>query len=147
MIRPTISLWQPWASLLFVPDGKIHETRHWAPPQRLIGKEVLIHAGGRKMPKWEVHDTDSLGEISILYFGSDWRGNVPYGAVIGSAVLSGFFRIDDELAAKTTEADRVTGNWTPGRYAWRLDDRRLLDEPVPWKGQQGWFSTVIPDPL
>ena len=49
MTFPAISLWQPWASLLFVPDGKVHETRDWKAPEKYIGRTILIHAAKKRM--------------------------------------------------------------------------------------------------
>jgi hypothetical protein len=42
-----ISLWQPWASLLFTtPRAKLHETRHWPTSYRGL---LYIHAAKRPM--------------------------------------------------------------------------------------------------
>jgi hypothetical protein len=38
-----ISLWQPWASLIAC-GAKPYETRSWAPPRKLIGQTIAIHA-------------------------------------------------------------------------------------------------------
>lgn len=39
---------------------------------------------------------------------------------------------------------RPYGDWSPGRWAWALSDVEPLDEPVPWKGRQGWFTVELP---
>lgn len=40
----------------------------------------------------------------------------------------------------TDMADQLPfGDWTPGRHAWRVTDPVLLDEPIPYRGQQGVF--------
>ena len=39
----TISLWQPYASLI-AAGVKTIETRGWAPPKRLMGQRIAIHA-------------------------------------------------------------------------------------------------------
>lgn len=43
---PTITLWQPWASLVTLGIKTI-ETRSWAAPERLIGQRIGIHAAAR----------------------------------------------------------------------------------------------------
>ena len=39
----TISLWQPYASLI-AAGVKTIETRGWAPPKGLMGQRIAIHA-------------------------------------------------------------------------------------------------------
>jgi hypothetical protein len=38
------------------------------------------------------------------------------------------------------EKERRWGDFTPGRFAWILDDVRKLDEPIPAKGRQGLWD-------
>jgi len=35
-----------------------------------------------------------------------------------------------------TEQEQLFGDWTPGRYAWQLEDVVMLKKPIPVKGQQ-----------
>jgi len=35
-----------------------------------------------------------------------------------------------------TEKEMLFGDWTPGRYAWELANVKILEKPVPAKGQQ-----------
>jgi hypothetical protein len=51
----SISLWQPYASLIAI-GAKPFETRHWSPPANLIGKRVAIHAAARKPTRNEIDD-------------------------------------------------------------------------------------------
>ena len=48
-----ISLHQPWASLI-AEGHKDVETRSWAPPGRLVGQRIAIHAAKRtpKQSEW-----------------------------------------------------------------------------------------------
>ena len=63
----TITLWQPWASL--IADGvKQYETRSWKPPWHLVGKRIAIHAAKRKITEQEFY-VDLEGKVRWeMYF-------------------------------------------------------------------------------
>jgi hypothetical protein len=71
---------------------------------------------------WQRHvaPTKSDGKLGL------WSGPQGYNQSLGR----GTWRIDD------IEAQRPFGDFTPGRYAWLLDNVRPI-EPVPMKGAQG----------
>jgi hypothetical protein len=134
----TISLWQPWATLVAVGAKRI-ETRHWHTPPALIGQRIGIHAAKttQHLPicaEWpfNVHVKD--------------RHALPLGAVVATAVLDRCRPITSEGAALLEERDReeaAFGLYTPGRFAWVLEDVVALTEPVPFRGSQGFFD--VPD--
>ena len=76
-----ISLHQPWASLLFVPDAKEHETRSWPYPERLDRRRILIHAAKRPIALEEL--SPDLKRLCRARFGSGWPADLPRGALIG----------------------------------------------------------------
>ena len=39
-----------------------------------------------------------------------------------------------------TEDDRECGNFSEGRFAWQADKFELFDEPIPYRGAQGFFD-------
>lgn len=146
MIYPAISLWQPWASLLFVPDAKVHETRHWPAPARLIGQRVLIHAAKTNEGFRDMEEADDLPRLCIQLWGPKF--SLPRGAFIGTATLTRSFQIGSAwvgIDAPVSDENEICGNWESGRYAWRLDDRQLLATPISAKGQQGWWNAEIED--
>ncbi|HEY2497316.1 MAG TPA: ASCH domain-containing protein [Candidatus Angelobacter sp.] len=126
----TISLWQPWAEL--ISRGlKTWETRHW--PCEQFG-EVAIHAAKRKF-----RDTDMSREARTQMLMDEVDPfSLQYGAVLCVA---------DIVACVATEngrqfiekRDLLYGDWSDGRYGWKLDNVRPLPKPVPLKGHQGWF--------
>lgn len=134
-----ISLWQPWASLIFTGDKK-HETRSWRIPAHLIGEIVAIHAT-KALPKGIGPALEVLCEYQ-WGGGGRWRSAVPLGAVIGYARLVACHRTE---ALEPVSTDRVAGDWTPGRFAWELADTTQLPAPIPFRGAQGFFS--VPDDL
>ena len=136
-----ITLWQPWASLI-AAGLKRHETRHWYTFQR---GPLAIHAAVRPC----VTDlAPRLTDLLTRRFGPDWPALLPRGAVLCTAVLGACI---PTAGATVGETERLCGNWSPGRHAWRLDQVAPLDTPVPAKGKQGFWTwrrgATIPSPL
>lgn len=135
-IIPAITLWQPWASLLFT-GHKIHETRSWEVPSRLVGRRVAIHAGATLPSERQV--PAALRALAEQVFGADWRKTLPAGAVLGTCVLSGSVRTNT-LRHSISDDDLICGIWTDGRWAWVLDDVTSLPVPVITPGAQGIWN-------
>ena len=131
-----LTLWQPWASL-FAAGVKRHETRDWATPYR---GPIAIHAG---------LTLDGVGAPEALCkaaLGAHWRGVVPVGMVLAVGDLTAC--VDARrLAPSLTEADRAAGNFTEGRFAWRIDNLRPLHRPIPVAGRQGLWNWEPPEGL
>jgi hypothetical protein len=130
---PTISLWQPWASLIFTGD-KVHETRAYPPPTKHVGQRIGIHAAKHL----EARLTLGMELLCEREFGrAHINGDLPRGVLLGSVKLVAFGRTED--VEPFTVANKMAGDWSPGRWAWKLAHPQLLPEPVPYKGKQGWF--------
>jgi len=136
---PTIkalSVWEPWASLI-AAGVKRHETRHWETTYRgpiaIQAAKTLDLAGA---PDQLCQDV--LGQL--------WPKGRPLGFVVAVAYLSDCTPTDHVLQ-ELTAADRESGNYAPGRFAWRLDNVRPLAEPIPLTGRQGLFNWLRPDDL
>lgn len=129
-----ISLHQPFASLIMMGLKK-HETRHWAPPASYVGQRIGIHAA-KKMwtPPAIPHDL-----VKPFTQATPWI-NPPRGALLGTAVIAEVYQSTPELVSKADEFDVLAGDWTEGRWLWRLEDVRHWPEPVPMTGRQGWWS-------
>lgn len=153
----TISLWQPHGSLLFILNPatmrpfKLHETRHWAPPARLIGQHIGIHAA-KKTADLEglqdyIRDRDTGGPefacdeafCVALRRRFEKLVDIPRGCLLGTAVLVAAHRTESRPMAEWGDF----GDFSPGRWAWELGEVRALPEPVPWRGAQGFFD--VPD--
>lgn len=144
----TISLWQPWASLVALGEKRI-ETRSWSTSHR---GQIAIHAA--KTWSNELHGMccrhpfDSvLGYASVCGVPSYVRhGRVnplPFGAVLAVATLADCVpveRVRDGLSLN----ERAFGDYTTGRFAWLFEDVRPLSRPFPLKGHQGLFMAEIP---
>lgn len=131
-----ISLWQPWASLVVHGHKKI-ETRHWPPPKSLLGKRIAIHAA--KLTRY-----DTL--MATPPFLGLLDGELPHGCIVGTVKLSSCIRMTPTNIADFAQRKPLEvqlGDWQPGRYAWVLRDPRLLTEPLPWRGSQGFFKIDV----
>ena len=138
----TITIWQPWASLL-VSGQKEYETRSWATAYR---GPIAIHAAKRPVRR----------TIDALDAGNAWDTLERFeslfpapgestGAIVGTAILTGCNLIDEAFVAKLTIQERALGDFSLGRYAWEFQKMVPVDPPVPVKGMQGlweWRETV-----
>jgi hypothetical protein len=135
----TISLWQPWATLVALGAKRI-ETRHWRAPAALVGQRIGIHAAKTRTHLPLAHTPPFDGHLDQVA--------LPLGAVVATAVLDRCSEITErgarELAARLPD-EYAFGLYEPGRYAWVLRDLIALPEPVPFRGSQGFFD--VPDEM
>ena len=136
-VLPALTLWQPWASLIAV-GLKPYETRDRRPPRSLLGARIAIHAALRRPAFGEI--TPEINFAMARATGDRlWFEKIPYGAVICTAMLT------DASPATTVHADAF-GDYSPGRWAWKLERVSRIDPPVPAKGERiyGW-PWAVPD--
>lgn len=139
---PIISLWQPYASLIFA-GAKLHETRGYKPPLKYVGGFIGIHATAKFPPAKLIGE--ELHELCMDVFGCSYNYSLPQGAILGVARLSGGLSTNE--AKPADEADLAAGDWTADRYAWPLSDIIKLEKPIPAKGKQGWWKYPILVPV
>lgn len=137
---PALTLWQPWASLIFTGD-KLHETRGFALPAKYVGQWVAIHAAARKPRPHEIRP--GLRRLCNERFGEDWADHLPWGSVLGLVRFAAALKTD-RLAPG--EADGFCGDFSPGRFAWPIISRRALELPEVATGRQGWWRVTIDHP-
>lgn len=136
-VVPAITLWQPWASLIEI-GAKPFETRRGRPPARMIGRRIAIHAALRRPRTGDVDD--ATHQAMCEAFGSRvWLRALPLGAIVCTAVLA------EALPAERVPHDRF-GDYSPGRWAWRLDEVRPVEPYVRAKGMRSWgWPWRVPD--
>jgi len=117
-----ISLTQPWASLVALGHKKI-ETRSWTTRYR---GPLAIHASKRFPPSARVFAIEEAGLDRL-------PKRLPLGAIIATATLKDI-RKTEEVVNEISGLERRLGDYSPGRYAWMLEDIRVLPDPVPCKG-------------
>lgn len=131
----TITVWQPWAGAL-AAGIKENETRSWATKYR---GPIAIHAAMR-----EVFDGLALIPVPIALkikeaLRCEW-GEMPRGAIIATGELVDCIKITPEYVATLSPDELALGDYTPGRYAWKLANVKRLPEPIPTKGKQGLWN-------
>ena len=129
----TVSLWQPWASLM-AAGIKLHDVRHWAPAHR---GPIAIHAA---------KTIDVVGapeDLCVAALGVRWRQLLPIGMVLAVGELTACVEAS-RLYERLTRADKEAGNFAPGHFAWRIEKPRALKAPIPLAGRQGLFNWTAP---
>lgn len=133
----TISLWQPWATLVAL-ELKGNETRSWATDYR---GPLAIHAAKRKSADQRAYMRDLLVDPrfgpklrSFGYFGFD---SLPFGVVVCTTILADCRRTEE--CTDISDMERLVGDYTLGRFAWTLGCVERLWSWVPLVGRQGFF--------
>jgi hypothetical protein len=124
-----LSLTQPWASAIMLGYKKI-ETRSWKTSYK---GRIAIHAA-KGFPTWarEFAEVErALGRIP---------GKLPFGAIIGFVRICGMQKT--QSLSNISGLERLYGDYSPGRWAWFLDDIEPLpdDKIVPCKGMLGLWE-------
>lgn len=134
---PIISLWQPYASLIFRLRKKTETRPAGTPlPAKYVGVPVGIAATASFPPLKII--SEELHELCMDEFGCSYNHTLPLGHILGTVVFDA--RIPTTERLPIDDDDRVAGDWSAGRYAWPLSKVRPYDTPIPAKGKQGWWK-------
>lgn len=158
-----LSLTAPYGTLISITErwpelGKHHETRSWATPYR---GWVAIHQSKNLKPVGGVNGLADIcnDEPFLSTLGRwvhdhkvtapfQWISVFPLGAVVAVAWIEECYQVGRKgsLFAHGTTRPLPTGNdlafgdYTPGRFAWRLTKIRALPTPLPCRGMQGLWT-------
>ena len=145
---PTLSLWQPYASLV-AAGIKTSETRSWKPPDKYWGAEILIHATKRPVrPQEWAWQPKMVAAVKNLGHGTSAerfplgvimaRARIAYwGQVIYHGPPSGDIVVCQHPAGQPYEIeDDGLGDYREDRWVWQFEDIRPLAEPIPARGYQ-----------
>lgn len=152
-----LTVYQPWASLIVV-GAKPYEFRKWDYAARypsLVGQRVAIHAAARPMVAGEVLDImeriengesalDVQKAMPVLNLiarkaKEDAQAAarcLPLSAILGTAILGNAVRAFDLFKDKVADSDRLDQIV----FAWPVTDIVRFDEPVPYRGSQGFWN-------
>ena len=144
----TLTLYQPWASLIAY-GVKTIETRSWAPPQGLVGQRIAIHAGKRVE-----RDSLNFGTCKAIekIYGPEWWRDIPVGVVLCTAVLTeawrvvsfsgGYFQTRFSVLGKEDQRARIDpyGDFGWGRWLWFLHDVIPYSSPITAVGRMGLWD-------
>jgi len=139
-----LTLWEPWATLVVHGIKKI-ETRPKPTSWTVEKGTYLIHAA----KKWSKEQEKVCLNDPFL---EPFKGCFNFGHIIGSVEVKECKKIpllvaesDREIYVCLYENFYVSwkefdyGDYDPGRYAWLLQNPRILETPIPYKGQQGFY--------
>lgn len=164
---PTLTLHQPWATLI-AESIKTIETRSWLPPPGLIGQRFAIHAGAKKVSKWGVPKEieTAMQKVFTKHDPSwdDWRNMknwqrdlIPYGGIVCTATLSSASYIETNTYKDGAPHLAILkengscpidpyGDFRPGRTVWLFSDIRQLFPPYQVRGRQRiWYWEYPPE--
>jgi hypothetical protein len=126
-----LSLWQPWASLI-AAGLKQYETRSWATPYRGL---LAIHAAKRQP---DVDVSDLLHPVQAGRVAQP----LPLGAVVCVVDLVDVVPTTGVRETLSKLEYRV-GDYSPGRWAWKLELVRAFETPIPARGAQGLWDWEV----
>lgn len=118
-----ISLWQPWASLIAV-GLKTYETRSWSTKHR----GPLLICSAKKEPY----------EDDLILWES--KHPLPLGKALCVVDLVDCLPTEEITSSQIVDGDWRYGDFSPGRFAWKLENVRAFKEPFPVRGAQGLFE-------
>lgn len=134
MVIKTISVMQPWATLIAIKVKRI-ETRSWPAKHR---GPLGIHAS-KGFPKENLElCLQEPFKSALEKAGINHPSELTLGAVVAVSRLEAVWKIEKE---HWIPEDQIPfGNFTPGRYAWDLKDIYQLPDPVPAAGRLGLWD-------
>lgn len=128
-----LTLWQPWATLIAI-GAKRFETRSWQTSHR---GPLAIHAAKKR--DWQRFAPPGAAR-AILDAG---ESRVYIGCVLAVVRLIECLPTD-VLVDEIDEQEREFGDWSPGRWAWRVGVVHRFDPPIPARGAQGLWGWTPP---
>lgn len=129
----TLSLTQPWASLVAVGAKRI-ETRSWYTSHR---GPLAIHAA-KGFPPYARDFAEELMPFRALSRNGLAAGDLPLGAIVATCRLLRCIRTEE--IGNISGQEREFGDYTHGRWAWVFEDVERLPEPIPVRGSLGLWD-------
>lgn len=127
------TVYQPYA-LATVAGLKHYETR---PRRTNIRGRVAVHAG--KLDTIQATKRLSDADFWGLMEAVGGKTELPRGAIVGTVEIVDCVPVE-EIVNTLTERERLLGDFSPGRFAWVLQNPVMFDTPIPARGQQGWWN-------
>ncbi len=125
-----LSLIEPYATLIKLGKKKI-ETRSFKTNYR---GELYIHASSTKIPKEWKNNKEVMSLVN--------DASLNFGYIICKCKLVDCVYMDEEFLDKIKKdnLEFICGDYRPLRYAWVLEDIKVLDKPIFAKGKLGIWN-------
>ena len=142
-----ITLWEPWASLV-VLDQKRNETRSWYTDYR---GPLAIHAAKREASRYVVFDEPVFSALKPRQVTTEVGTGLKFdpGCILGLGNLvdclyigsNGLYAYKNKTVGKRvcglpTGNELAFGDYSEGRFAWKLTEANQLATPIAVKGIQ-----------
>ena len=156
-----LSMWEPWATLVVHGVKKI-ETRPKPTTWTIEKGSYLIHAS-KKWTKEQIElcqtepfftELRNIGYMPLFFISMPV---LPLGHIIGAVDVveclpiwkgryTGDYYLTDGGVPMTIEEPELSfGDYREDRYAWILDNPRVLKTHIPYKGGQGYYQNFKGD--
>lgn len=119
------TVYQPYAYAI-IAGLKQYETR---PRRTNVRGRAAVHAGKAKDVLIPRPVELIIPKSTVLH----------YGAVLGTVEIVDCIPVET-LIDKISEQERLLGDYTPGRFAWVLQNPVMFDKPIPARGSQSWWN-------
>jgi hypothetical protein len=133
-----ISILEPWASLIRTGE-KTYETRSWMTNYR---GPLLICAARKKVNLLNFSIEHPEPELVSGYIVACRRLALNFGKAVALVKIVNCVPVEE---AETIGYEKIYGDFTAGRFAWKLEMINNTFEPFPVKGRQGFFEVEIPE--
>jgi len=120
-----LSLMQPWAQLVVLGE-KEYETRSWKTNYR---GELYIHSSAKLFQA----DLELCRQNHFFKKAVPDLSKLKTGFIIGKVDLVDCMAVE-ELDGRISKKETVFGDYSPGRFAWRLENATMLDKPIETRG-------------
>jgi hypothetical protein len=131
-----LSLIQPWASLVLA-GFKQYETRHWATSHRGL---LAIHASRTVPREIQFVCLEEPFQSALRKAGYESAVQLPRGVVLGTVQLIDVLPTECLDQSRLSPMELAFGDFSPGRFAWKLANPVRLLEPVSCQGRPGIFE-------
>lgn len=138
-----LTVMNPWATLIRMGAKRI-ETRTFDPKYRgwlLIHASKNMSAEAQRACEWDVIRA-ALNRNGVYRADQMHAGCIVAQVMLDEVVPVEICRVDsdrdDEISI--TAEEEAFGDYSPGRFAWVLSDLRVLEKPIPARGQLGLWD-------
>jgi hypothetical protein len=128
-----LSLYEPWATLIALGE-KRYETRSWSTTYR---GPLLICASKRRLPIYQYPPIGkvqlALNKVNLLLDNLNW------GRAVCWLDLIEIYQTE-QVFLEPMGTEQYFGDFSPGRFAWKLENVRRFKAPPVVRGKQGLFN-------
>ena len=138
------TIYQPYGYAI-IAGLKLNETR---PRRTNIRGRVAVHAGKKRFNKGGFQE-QLIAEMAYgKILEKEYERGVEhlkqateliYGAVLGTVEIVDCVPVE-EIVNTLSERERVLGDYSPGRFAWVLQNPIMFEKSIPARGKQGWWN-------